>query len=779
VNSWDSGFLNPSLTPGQSTGGADISAQLSQLIQAGDYAGAFRLADSSGQMSLLTDPTSLAKLAGPNGIPQAKYGAFIQAFAPYESKLTGQKDTTAHGDAGIGTEVWSQNDNLSQRTQNAISESSNMLTAENQFGLTPQKTLSQQLAGNGDFKQSSGGGKGAINGVSGLAANVPDLSSIFGEVQGNSTWDNALPAVAALGVIGGAAAIGYAGAAGAAGAAGETAGGVAPVTDASLSYGTGSLTAENVAGGTLGGSLSTDVAGTLGDVTVTAGAGGGGLTAGDALGAASIAGSAAALPSSSALDNPSIAPQQMPHANVPSQGLSRYLPKNVISNYLQDQGAPKLAGDAIGGAVQGAGTSAIRGGNPLLGAVSGGVGGGVGDLTGSGVAGSVAGTLTAGALAPQGSTMPQAQVSQNPWTAQGGSPAPVGATGPGGASVNGGPTTVTPGDPSSANPADPSLLNSLFGSGGIGVPLTELGAAMWGANQQKNQNNAMAGQLNAVGQPLVNAGMGELTAAQTGFLNPQTQNLQNSQLSQGNTLVGQAGPLLNIANTAFQQFQSGTLPQWQQAELDQQKAAAYQQAVQSLGAQADSSTLAQVKAQIDQQYDMAKGNLMQQNLSTGENAYTLGEDTQNMGYKDIQAGWQTGVTAIQQSFSNAISLATAGYGPIQDAIQLQIQGNTQLTNSLMEMMGLIGMGYARDNAGKKTTGAQSLLSQAGSGLKSLFGGGGSSITNGAELGGSSNYTGGWTDSGSTYVNDPTDFNDPSNWGSAAADTGSSDALGWL
>jgi len=265
------------------------------------------------------------------------------------------------------------------------------------------------------------------------------------------------------------------------------------------------------------------------------------------------------------------------------------------------------------------------------------------------------------------------------------------------------PPAATP-DPTGTSSGIPSWLSSLFPGGAANIPPALMAAlGIYEASSQKAQNQTEANTLSALGTPLVNASNTALTQAQMGTLNPQQSALQQSQLSQGKTLTGQAGPLLDIANTGFAQFQAGALPAWQQAELDQQKAAATAQLKQSLGSQVDSSALAAQQTQIDQQYDIAKGQLMIQNLNQSEQAFTMGINTQNMGYADIQAGYQTGVNAIQQSYNNAISLATSGFGPIEQAIQLLIQGDSQLSSSLMEMFGLIGMGFAEAQAKNKGT----------------------------------------------------------------------------
>jgi hypothetical protein len=262
-----------------------------------------------------------------------------------------------------------------------------------------------------------------------------------------------------------------------------------------------------------------------------------------------------------------------------------------------------------------------------------------------------------------------------------------------------------------------SSLTSLLPSGSNLATLGLGAAGLYEANQQKKTNDAQAATLTGLGKPYVDAGQTALKQAQAGTLNPQQQALQNSQLGQGTTLTGQAGPLLDIANTAFKQYQAGQLPAWQQAELDQQKADAMAQLKQSLGAQVDSSTLAQAMAGIDKQFETAKGQLLQQNLATGQSAESQGQGIQGQGFAATNAGWQTGVDAVQQSFTNAINLATAGNGPVAEAVQLAIAGDTQLTNNLMQFYGALAKSYASNASGtSKSSGLGSLLSGASGAL---------------------------------------------------------------
>lgn len=226
------------------------------------------------------------------------------------------------------------------------------------------------------------------------AASLNNQFNVYANNQVNplSSFDknmSTLAEVTSLGAValGAGAALGAFGAAGAGGAGAGT--GVASVTDASLATDTGSLLASNSAAPALGGSLSTDVAsGTIG------------------LGSAP---SASVLPTAADLGvsavNPADLTMSLPNVGAgAASGLSSYLPKNIISSGLQSSGVNSTVANAAGGAVQGAGTSALRGGNPLTGAISGGFGGayggsgGIGSDISSAAGGGTTGGLVAGAI---------------------------------------------------------------------------------------------------------------------------------------------------------------------------------------------------------------------------------------------------------------------------------------------------------------------------------------------------------------------------------------------
>jgi hypothetical protein len=237
-----------------------------------------------------------------------------------------------------------------------------------------------------------------------------------------------------------------------------------------------------------------------------------------------------------------------------------------------------------------------------------------------------------------------------------------------------------------------------------------------------------------------------LTNAQNGTLTPAQIAQQNNLISQGNTVAGQAQSEITGGTAAITQANAGALPAWQQAQIDQQVAAQKAQIAQSLGPNVDSSTLAQYYAQIDQKADITKGQLIQQNLASGEQELGAGVTTEQQGQAQISAGYKVATDAAQTAFQDAISLAAAGNGPIMDAVNLLVTGDTAVSNSLMNFMGALAQAYA--GSGKPGTAgtAQGSTGNIASTAAKTAGGA-------ASAGGTSNPT---TPADPTTVTDPSD-----------------------
>ena len=415
---------------------------------------------------------------------------------------------------------------------------------------------------------------------------------------------------------------------------------------------------------------------------------------------------------------------------------------NVVSDVAGDT-IGNVAGDFTQGALTGGLKAGLSGGNIATGALAGGAGGAagglIGDVTGSNLAGKVGsglvGSEVKGALAPSASG-PSAGSASGYGSVTSGMPTEKASTGalsptagsktmatpaqttdmsqlgnPGNVDHQDGLIINTP--PAASGGTDPtglgtSLLTSLGSSLGSLATPTNLaygaaaGLGLAEANSQKSQNQTYADTLANLGKPYVAAGQQQLTTAQSGTLTPAQQAQQANLKSQGGTLTSEANPLISGGTAAITAANAGQLPAWQQAQIDQQTAQQKAQIRQSLGANVDSSTLAQYDAQIDQQAAITKGNLEQQNLASGQSELGQGTNLQQQGQADIQAGYKVATDAAQQAFTNAMNLAATGNGPIMDAVNTLIQGDSQVSSALMSYMGALAKAYASGQSGTKT-----------------------------------------------------------------------------
>ena len=405
---------------------------------------------------------------------------------------------------------------------------------------------------------------------------------------------------------------------------------------------------------------------------------------------------------------------------------------NVVSDVAGDT-IGDVAGDFVQGGLTGGLKAGLSGGNIGTGVLAGGAGGAVGglisDVTGSGLAGKVGGGLVGsevkGALAPSTSGS-SAGSSTGYGSVLSGMNASTGAIAP----TAGNKSMATPDQTTDMSqlpaPTPTPAVNASAAPASSGTDLTGLvsslgtdlaglatptnlaygaaaGLGLAEANSQKSQNQTYANTLANLGTPYVAAGQAQLTAAQNGTLTPAQQAQQANLNSQGNTLTGEANPLISGGTSMITASNAGTLQPWQQAQLDAQVAQQKAQLRQSLGANVDSSTLAQYDAQIDQQASITRGQLVQQNLTSGEGELGQGTNLQQQGQADIQAGYKVATDAAQTAFQNAMSLAATGNGPIMDAVNTLIQGDSQVSAALMSYMGALAKAYTSSQGGSKTS----------------------------------------------------------------------------
>ena len=292
-------------------------------------------------------------------------------------------------------------------------------------------------------------------------------------------------------------------------------------------------------------------------------------------------------------------------------------------------------------------------------------------------------------------------------------------------------TPATPGTPST--PTTPptsgfdfaSFLNAVTPSAST-ASLLGIGAlGLQQANKSRADYQAYVNKLYGLGQPFIDASQSELSRALSGQLTPAELAQQRNFFQTGETLMNQATPWLSQAQAGMQQAAAGQLPQWQQQQLENQKAAAIAQATAQLGPNADSSSLANVMNNINQQFNVQQGLLSQQNLKTAESEYNIGAQTQASAFSNVAAGYQAAITDTQQAFQNAISMAAQGDQPIEAGIQLAIQGDAQIQAALAGLFGSLANAYAYMQSGPSAA-KGGAGGSSGSGTfdwKKIFGGG--------------------------------------------------------
>lgn len=237
-----------------------------------------------------------------------------------------------------------------------------------------------------------------------------------------------------------------------------------------------------------------------------------------------------------------------------------------------------------------------------------------------------------------------------------------------------------------------SFLNSPLGNLAEFGTLAGLGLSQ--ASSAESQAANAAGQLTSAGAPFSAAGtnvLGQFTAAEPGSAAQQTQ---------------AAGTLGNIANTAFSNYQSGTLSPADQASLNAMVTAEKQQVAQQLANSGgtDTSALDTADQQIDSNALIQKQNLLNAQFQTGQQALTQVQST----YTNL--------------LSNALSSSEFGLGALSQGLNLQITQDAQITQSLNNLFGQIARGFG------------TAIAPGGGGSAGTSGGGGVGGTAGSAIG---------------------------------------------
>jgi hypothetical protein len=202
-----------------------------------------------------------------------------------------------------------------------------------------------------------------------------------------------------------------------------------------------------------------------------------------------------------------------------------------------------------------------------------------------------------------------------------------------------------------------------------------------------------------------------LKAQQAGQITPAQQAAADAQTKAGTDILNlpQNSMLSSIATQAYSAFLSGTLKPADQAKLDQSTLAAKQQVAQMLAQNGitDSSVLASQYQQIDNQAMMQKQTMLDSYMATGNSAFDKYVSTTQAGQADIIAGAKYVSQSLEQNLQDALQLTTEGIGPLEQAIQLQMQSDTQLQTNMAELMSGLAQAYSMALWANKTGGGGS------------------------------------------------------------------------
>lgn len=221
------------------------------------------------------------------------------------------------------------------------------------------------------------------------------------------------------------------------------------------------------------------------------------------------------------------------------------------------------------------------------------------------------------------------------------------------------------------------------GWAGVGGLLTS-GYDIYKALQQNKQDVNMLGQIQ---QPASSAGNKYLSDALAGTLTPAESKQYQDLINQSKTLEAQAQPFIQQGTAGIAAAEAGQLPSWQQQQLDNATQAAIVQARASMGANVDSSSMAQIESQIMQQAQITKGQLAQQNLATYEQLYQLGATTQKEAFALLDTANQYVVADAQQKFQNAIAALGLANTAAMDKINVSLATDALLSKSIAQLFG--------------------------------------------------------------------------------------------
>ena len=240
----------------------------------------------------------------------------------------------------------------------------------------------------------------------------------------------------------------------------------------------------------------------------------------------------------------------------------------------------------------------------------------------------------------------------------------------------------------------------------LGSSAALIGLGQYEAGQAQKDTKNLTSQLTGPAQGFVQGGVNEQALAQKGLTGTPVTDGSIGQQEQAAAAAGQ------IAVQDMQAVASGKLPDVYEQQVQQQIQAQQQQIRAQLASQG--ITDASVISMYDQQI---QNNANQQRQSILNNLQTQGAQAQQM---------------VQQTYTNllndSIAQFGAGMGPVQDAVNLTVQQNTQIANGLQSLFGQIARGFAGATGGGAAggTGAGtggSPINQIVNGARQMFGGG--------------------------------------------------------
>lgn len=251
------------------------------------------------------------------------------------------------------------------------------------------------------------------------------------------------------------------------------------------------------------------------------------------------------------------------------------------------------------------------------------------------------------------------------------------------------------------------LQQFAFGNPGDGF-LSGLGpyaaVAGFGINQVKNaQEDAKkyAGQMSDLGKPYLDAGKQLLTNYQNNTLRPEQQQFVDLSNKFGDQMIQSTTPLGQIAQQAFADYNSGKLNAADEMRLKNQLAAqkqAVRQRLSSMGI-TDSSVLLAQDQQIDNQGLMARQDLLDKRFATGNQAYDQWLKGTQEGQQLKLRGQQFATSAFEEMLTNSLNLASEGMQPAMQAIQLRIQSDAELSQTMSDLLGNLAAAYSYAMAG--------------------------------------------------------------------------------